>query len=347
MAKLGAAGRTPRSYGIGPYDANEKIAALAAICRRVDGIRLAIELAAARARLLGLPGLVKHLEHPLELLTDRARDSPGGRRTLGATFDWSYELLLDSDKRVFRHMGVFIGGCTYATAARVCGTNVDDTQFLNALERVVESGFVRRIESHDTRGPRLQLFESVREYALERLRECGEDDVAHRLQASAYLDLAELAARDAPSSRDPSWQTELTEEHGNALAALRWLLTNTEVTYSLRLLAALSKFWWVQGSCASPWSISHPDSPRANWKCCVWWRMAIPTKRSPRICTSVSRRWNGILRICTGRLARATAATRPVRNHARPGAPINTTYPPQRDSPNSLAFSLRISRFQL
>src|SRR5579864_2885295 len=236
-----------RRYGFARRHANEDIAALAEICRRVDGIPLAIELAAARARLLGLPGLVKHLEHPLELLTDGARDSPGRHRTLRATFDWSYELLLDSDKRVFRHMGVFIGGCTYATAARVCGTNVDDIEFLNALERVVESGFVRRIDSHDMRGPRLQLLEPVREYALERLTQSGEDDVAYRLHASTYLELAELAARDLPSSPGTNWLAVLTEEHGNALAALRWLVTSKQVTYSLRLVAALSKFWWVQG----------------------------------------------------------------------------------------------------
>jgi predicted ATPase len=225
------------------YDA----VALAAICRRLDGIPLAIELAASRARLLGVRGLQARLERSLELLTGGPRDAPPRHQALRMTFDWSYALLADSDKRIFRHLGVFVGGCTYDHAARVCEARVDDIGFLDALSRTIESGLVRRVELAGAAEPRLALLEPVREYAPERLQACDEADLAQQRHANALLELCELARGHAETSVVQAWLAVLKLEHANALVALRWFIDRGDAESSLRLAVALSKYWWVRG----------------------------------------------------------------------------------------------------
>jgi predicted ATPase len=220
---------------------------LAAICRRLDGIPLAIELAAVRARILGLSDLLARLERPLELLAVGPRDAPPRHQALRLTFGWSYELLADSDRRIFRHLGVFVGGCTYETAARVCDASFDDMEFLDGLERVVESGLVTRVEPIGSSERRLVLLEPVREYALERLQESDEADLAGQRHATAYLELCELADRSSLTPSGHRWASRLNREHANSLAALRWFLDQNDAEGSVRLAVALSKFWWVSG----------------------------------------------------------------------------------------------------
>lgn len=177
--------------------------ALAGICRRLDGIPLAIELAADRARVLGLSGLAARLDRPLQLLSGGVRDVPPRHQALRLAFDWSYELLTQCERRIFRQLGVFVGGCTYEAAAVVCGADSGDVQFLDALERVVESGLVRRVEPPGASESRLVLLEPVREYALERLQETNEEGLARQRHATAYVDLCELANRKLPSLQFP------------------------------------------------------------------------------------------------------------------------------------------------
>jgi non-specific serine/threonine protein kinase len=231
--------------GTDPQD----LVVLADICRRLEGIPLAIELAAARARLFPPRALLDRLRHPLELLTGGPRDTPARHQAIRKTFDWSYDLLADSDQRLFRNLGVFLGGCTVEAAARVTvAATAADVEFVDALERLLESSLVRRSASAPAgKEPRLVLLEPVREYALERLDASGEADDVRQRHAIVYLELAELADLELKGPRQGEWIARLEREHGNLRLALRWFIECGDVARSLRMAAALSWFWWVRG----------------------------------------------------------------------------------------------------
>jgi non-specific serine/threonine protein kinase len=229
----------------GDWDGVE-LASLAGVCRRLDGIPLALELAAARARLLPPAELLARLERPLDLLSAGMRDSPDRHQALRTTFGWSYELLGESDRRLFRHLGVFVGGCTFDAAARVCDLDAGEIAFVDALGRLIDSGLVSRVQHKDPR-PRLHLLEPVREYALEQLQPHAELEAAQERHALAYLDLAELVEPMLFGPHESEWLPRLEPEHANTLVALRWFLNRQDVERSLRLAAALASPWLIRG----------------------------------------------------------------------------------------------------
>jgi len=220
---------------------------IAEICIRLDGLPLAIELAAVRTRLLSPPALLARLEHRLEVLTGGARDVPARQQTLRNTIDWSYQLLDADSQQLFWLLAVFAGGCTLAaveTIAAACGV------------RKVEAGLMLLLENHlvqlvEQAGdePRLHMLETIREYGLERLEPSGEREAVQQAHASYYLALAEEAAPHLTGSEQVRWLDLLDRERENLRAVLHHCMSkgDEEAELALRLGTALAWFWYVRG----------------------------------------------------------------------------------------------------
>jgi predicted ATPase len=214
-------------------------AAVAAICARLDGLPLALELAAARSRLLPPAALLARLEGgpagtPLRLLSGGARDLPARQQTLRGAITWSHDLLAPDEQRLFRRFGVFAGGCALEAAEAVCGPDgdpgTDPLAPLDGLASLVDKSLLRQEEQPDG-APRLAMLETVREYALERLAASGEAPAIGRRHAAYYLALAEQAephlqmsdqVAELGGAREAAWLERLEAEHANLRAALRW-----------------------------------------------------------------------------------------------------------------------------
>lgn len=226
-------------------------AAVAAICRRLDGLPLAIELAAARVRTLAPAALLARLALALPLLTGGARDLPERHQTLRATLDWSHDLLHQGEQAVFRRLAVFAGGCTLEAAAAVCGTGEPlAVELLDWLGALLDQGLVQRtiLPEDAEEEPRFTMLETVREYALERLVESGEAETTTRRHAEYYLALGEEAEPHLTSERQVLWLVRLAREHDNMRAALEWSLGEKgESETALRLAAAIWRFWLTRG----------------------------------------------------------------------------------------------------
>ena len=218
--------------------------AVADICERLDGLPLAIELAAAWARVLEPPELRARLQHRLPLLMAGARDLPPRQQTLRAAIGWSYELLDADERRLFRQLAVFAGGCTLEAAEAVCGAE----STLLVLARLVEQSLLRHEPTGDE--PRFGMLETTREYALEQLETNGEADVLRRRHASYYLRLAEIARPELSGPSQAEWLERLEREHANFRAALQAALDRGDVDTALRLAAALNGFWEARGHLA-------------------------------------------------------------------------------------------------
>ena len=202
------------------------------ICRRLDGLPLALELAAARAGLLALGELAARLDHLLAVLGDGPRDAPERQRTLRATIDWSFQLLTGSERRAFARMSVFAGGATVAAAEAVTGAS------LNALDSLVNKQLLVR------RGDRVQMLQTVREYAIERFGEdAGRREVEKRLEAW-WLRLAREANPHLVRADRGPWLVRLDAELANAIAALTRALDHGDVEVALELAAELGHYWW-------------------------------------------------------------------------------------------------------
>jgi predicted ATPase/DNA-binding XRE family transcriptional regulator len=214
------------------------------LCRRLDGLPLAIELAAARVVLLPPEAMLARLGNSLALLTDGARDLPDRQRTLRATLDWSYDLLGAEERSLFAHLAVFVGGWTLDAAEAVCGIG-DGAEVLGHLSSLVDKSLVQRTNAHDE--PRFTMLETVREYALERLEEGGEGERFRRRHAGFFLRLAEEDVRASRGPLQGAWLDRLEAEHANLRAALEWSLTSQNDTeLGLQLTGALSHFWYVR-----------------------------------------------------------------------------------------------------
>jgi len=226
-------------------------AAIAAICRRLDGLPLAIELAAARAQTLAPTALLARLALALPLLTGGARDLPARHQTLRATLDWSHELLHQGEQAVFRRLAVFAGGGTLEAAAAVCGTGESlAIELLDWLGALLDQGLLQRTIPPDDEedAPRFTMLETVREYALERLTESGEAEATRRRHAEYYLTLGEEAEPHLTGERQAPWLARLAREHDNLRAALDWPLgEGAEPIAALRLAAAIWRFWLTRG----------------------------------------------------------------------------------------------------
>jgi predicted ATPase len=220
---------------------NENAPAVAAVCARLDGLPLAIELAAARIKLLSPSAMLARLEGCLNLLTGGARDLPTRQQTLRGTVDWSYGLLNPAEQTLFRRLAVFLGGCTLEAVEAVCDTAGDlGLDVLDGMASMVDKSLARQVE--EAAGEtRFVMLTTIREYALERL--AASDDVAatRRSHAAYYLVLAEEGALEAAAH--PEWLDRFEVEHDNFRAALEYLIKTGDADWGLRLGTALFHFW--------------------------------------------------------------------------------------------------------
>jgi predicted ATPase len=227
--------------------------AVAEICRRLDGLPLAIELAAARVRLLPPQALLPRLGQQFSLLTSGARDLPERQRTLRSTLDWSYGLLSASEQVMFARLGVFAGPFSLPAAEAVGAGSPDPAPamgpglVLETLGSLVDSSLVQA----DTRGgePRFALLETIRAYALERLGD-GDWVQAHDRHAAYFLALAEPAAAEFAGRGQLAWLDRLEAEHDDLLAAMSWLVDQGPPEQALHLFSATWRFWWLRGHTA-------------------------------------------------------------------------------------------------
>jgi predicted ATPase/DNA-binding XRE family transcriptional regulator len=226
-------------------DANTATVAL--ICQRLDGLPLAIELAAARIKLFPPRSLLERLDRGLELLAGGARDLPERQRTLHDTVAWSHDLLGEDERRLFRCLAVFVGDFSLEAAEATCGQDTEGN-FLDTLASLVDNSLLVSLAETAANGedeePRFAMLETIREYAAERLESSGEADEMHRAHALYYLALAEATQPEsAVSPQREWWWTRLEKEHDNLRAALRWAIQNGERDTAARFALALWRFW--------------------------------------------------------------------------------------------------------
>jgi predicted ATPase/DNA-binding CsgD family transcriptional regulator/DNA-binding XRE family transcriptional regulator len=219
---------------------------VAEICHKLDGIPLAIELAAARANVLNVHQIARRLDDRLRLLTSSSRSTPERQRTLRATLEWSYDLLAEDEKRLFERLAVFAGGWTLEGCEVVCsGEGVTRDDVLDLLGRLVDKSLVAVSDDHATR--RYRLLETVREYAQERLEGSGEGDALRAAHAAVYVVLAEAAAPQLQGALELEWLHRLDVEYDNFRAAVAYSLAHADIVSVLRLGPALAYFGWVRG----------------------------------------------------------------------------------------------------
>ena len=230
-------------------DANAR--AVAQICHRLDGLPLAIELAAARVKMFAPAAILARLGQRLALLTGGSRDLPLRQQTLRQAIAWSYGLLSGEEQLLFRQVAVFVGGCAVAAAEAVVGatqrTGGRDTDVLTGLASLIDKSLLRLDEGTEEDEPRFVMLETVREYALERLAEAGETDGLLARHAECYLALAEQTEPRLIGPGQAAWLDRLQKEHDNLRAALRWLVEHGPADHGLRLAAALRRFWRARG----------------------------------------------------------------------------------------------------
>jgi predicted ATPase len=214
---------------------------VADICRRLDGLPLAIELAAARSNVVPVETIAQRLEQSLDLLTDGARDLPVRQQTLRATLDWSHGLLPASERTLFARFAVFSGGCTIDAVEAVCANENPDV--LATTAALLDESLVRR----DDEG-RLGMLETIREYALERLELSGESDALRRRHAGYFVQVVEAGDSELTRSDELRVHERLESEHDNLRAALAWSQQASAFDIELALVAALARFWLIRGT---------------------------------------------------------------------------------------------------
>jgi predicted ATPase/DNA-binding CsgD family transcriptional regulator len=215
---------------------------VAEICVRLDGLPLAIELAAARIKLLPPQAMLRQLqESPLQMLTGGARDLPARQQTLRGTIQWSYDLLNADEQGVFRWLSVFVGGCTLGAAVKVIGQKAS----LDNLDSLVNKNLLRQHET--VHSPRLGMLETIREFGLEQLNDTHELGSARRAHALYFLSFAEDAERQLTGADQKTWLQKLEREQDNLRAALHWAIEHGEVEFAQRMAGALQPFWLTRG----------------------------------------------------------------------------------------------------
>ena len=228
-------------------------AAVARVCRRLDGIPLAIELAAARLTALSADELARRVDDRFRLLTGGLRTALPRQRTLRALVDWSYELLSPDEQTVLNTMAVFAGGFSLAAAEQVCTADaLRETNILDVIEHLVAKSLLIAEQQHETE-MRYRLLETIRQYAGEKLAESGQADSARRRHFAYFLDLAETAASALRGPLALEWLDRLEAEHDNLRAALDWSGDTAAADYA-RLAGALWEFWDTRGHFTEGWA---------------------------------------------------------------------------------------------
>jgi predicted ATPase/DNA-binding XRE family transcriptional regulator len=257
------------------------VAAVLEICRRLDGIPLALELAAARVRILPAEQIAARLHDRFRLLTGGSRTAPHRHHTLRTLVDWSYDLLADAERSVLRRLAVFSGGWALDAAEAVCAVDpIEPHQVLDALTSLVDKSLVQAeaLEGDE----RYRLLETIRQYAEERLLEAGEAAGVRARHRDWYLALAERVAPELTTHRQERWYRRLAADHDNLRAAIAWCRADPNgAEAELRLAAAMAHFWRVQG---------HPREGRE--------RLTAALQRAPRAPTrarALALAWSGHL----------------------------------------------------
>jgi predicted ATPase len=213
------------------------------ICTRLDGLPLAIELAAARVKVLSPAAMCTRLASRLQLLTGGARDLPQRQQTLRAAIDWSYDLLTPAEQKLFRRLPVFVGGCTLEGAEAVCDTKGDlALDLLDGAASMVDKSLLQQVEQPNGES-RFMMLETIREYAREKLEASGEKAATRRAHAAYCLVLAEEDAAEHTGAARSEWLERFASEHDNFQAAIEWLIETGDADWGLRLGAALFRFW--------------------------------------------------------------------------------------------------------
>ena len=216
------------------------------ICSRLDGLPLALELAAARVRTLPPQALLKRLDQRLKLLTGGARDLPERQQTLRGAIDWSYDLLAPDEQNLFAQLSIFVGGCTLEAAEAVCDAPEQfGTDILDGLESLIEKNLLRQSEVDGE--PRFWMLETIREYALDRLAAFGDREERQSRHADYYLELAERAKPELTSERQLEWLGRIEVELDNLRQTSRSFTENIDGSRSLRLANALWRALWIRG----------------------------------------------------------------------------------------------------
>jgi predicted ATPase/DNA-binding CsgD family transcriptional regulator len=215
---------------------------VASLCARLDGLPLAIELAAARVGHLPLPAILTRLEQKLAFLTGGARDMPDRLRTLRDAVTWSYDLLETNEQRLFRHVAVFQGGFTLDAAEALVQEKGD---VLNLIASLVDKSFLRLEETTDE--PRYRMLETIRAFGVDQLAEGDQEEQVRRAHAVYFLALAERAAPEWWGGEPAVWLDRLEAEHDNLRVALDWAITRRQSELGYRLATALHWFWRVRG----------------------------------------------------------------------------------------------------
>jgi predicted ATPase/DNA-binding SARP family transcriptional activator len=216
--------------------------AVVELCARLEGLPLAIELAAARTRLLTPAAMLDRLDRRLDLLAAGPRDVPGRHRALRLTLDWSFELLSPAQQRVFARLGVFVGTWDLDAAEAVCGDR--DGFVLDHVSAVAEESLIRREPGEEAR---FAMLETVREYALERLRASEEEDDARARHARYFAAFAEKSHNALGGPEQAEWLARLAREHDNLRAAQAYFKERDELELLLQMCAALWRFWQIHG----------------------------------------------------------------------------------------------------
>jgi non-specific serine/threonine protein kinase len=232
----------------------EDAPAIAEICTRLDGLPLAIELAAARIRLMPPQALLARLSRRLDVLTGSVRNVPLRQQTLRNTIDWSYGLLDSAEQALFRRLSVFAGGCTFETAATVCGDpdardGLSESLILEELASLVDKSLLEQRGGLPGQ-PRFVMLETIREYALELLEDSGDGAQLRDAHARLFLAIAEEAEQELLGPRQAEWFARLDAERENLRAALAWTLTSHPSETGVRIAAALFRFWDSRGQLA-------------------------------------------------------------------------------------------------
>ena len=224
---------------------NESAPAVAEICKRLDGLPLAIELAAARVRLLSPEAMLARLGNRLKLLKGGARDLPARQQTLRGTLDWSYHLLTEEEKTLFGRLSAFSGGSTLEAIEEICYPEEEGIDALEGIESLLEENLLKQEEGVGGES-RFAMLETIQEYAREKLEESGEAEEVKRRHAEYFLGLAEEANAELRGPEAAKGLERLETEHDNMRAALSWTIGRQKVELGLRLAGALWRFWSVR-----------------------------------------------------------------------------------------------------
>ena len=221
----------------------ENETAVREICARLDGLPLAIELAAARIKMLSPGAILDRLQSRLQLLTGGALDLPERQQTLRNAIDWSHELLSEAERKLFRRLAVFAGGCTLEAAEAVCNTQQDlGIDLFQGLSSLVDQNLMQQMDRAGAE-PRFAMLETIREYAFERLSESGEASAIRRSHAAYCLVLAEEGNPELNVAERDRWLLQCDVEMDNFRFALDWLYQSADLDWGLRLCVALFRFW--------------------------------------------------------------------------------------------------------